>query len=75
MIYSRQYVVCRLTQKGLPIPVVVTCQAYIASASEMTVGVSILAMFLELMLPATRLVPVAVGPSVRVDSREGHYVA
>lgn len=39
------------------------------------IGVSVLAMFLELLLPATRRVPRMVESPVQVDEREGHYVA
>jgi hypothetical protein len=39
------------------------------------IGVSILAMFLELFLPATRRVPRMIESPMRVDEREGHYVA
>jgi hypothetical protein len=39
------------------------------------IGVSILAMFLELLLPATRRVRTLIESPVRVEQREGHYVA
>ena len=39
------------------------------------IGVSVLAMFLELMLPASRRVLRVVESPVRVDERQGHYVA
>lgn len=39
------------------------------------IGVSILAIFLELMLPAGRRAPLVVEPPVRVNEREGHFVA
>jgi hypothetical protein len=39
------------------------------------IGVSILAIFLELLLPAGRRAPVAVEQPVRVEERERHYVA
>jgi len=39
------------------------------------IGVSILAMFLELLLPARRGTPLMMGPPVQVEEREGHYVA
>ncbi len=39
------------------------------------IGVSVLAMFLELLLPARRSAPLYVEPPVRVDHRESHYVA
>lgn len=39
------------------------------------IGVSVLAMFLELLLPARRRVPRVIDSPVRVDEREGHYVA
>ena len=39
------------------------------------IGVSVLAMFLELLLPASRRVLRVVESPVRVDERQGHYVA
>jgi hypothetical protein len=39
------------------------------------IGVSVLAMFLELMLPARRRVRTVIATPVRVEEREGHYVA
>src|SRR5256885_4624967 len=39
------------------------------------IGVSILAMFLEILLPARRRAPRLVESPVRLDEREGHYVA
>ncbi len=39
------------------------------------IGVSVLAMFLELWLPARRRAPRVIESPVRVDEREGHYVA
>ncbi len=39
------------------------------------IGVSVLAMFLELLLPAGRRAPLTVGPPVRIEERESHYVA
>jgi hypothetical protein len=39
------------------------------------IGVSVLAMFLELFLPATQRVPRMIGSPVRIEEREGHYVA
>jgi hypothetical protein len=39
------------------------------------IGVSVLAMFLELLLPATRRVRTVIESHVRVEEREGHYVA
>jgi hypothetical protein len=39
------------------------------------IGVSVLAMFLELLLPAAKRVPRMVESPVQVDQREGHYVA
>ncbi len=39
------------------------------------VGVSVLAMFLELLLPARQRVRTIVATPVRVDQRQGHYVA
>jgi hypothetical protein len=39
------------------------------------IGVSVLAMFLELLLPASRRVRSVIESPVRVDERQGHYVA
>jgi len=39
------------------------------------IAISVLAMFLELLLPATRRVPRMVESSVPVEEREGHFVA
>lgn len=39
------------------------------------IGVSILAMFLELLLPAGRRLPMMMEPPVTMEEREGHYVA
>jgi hypothetical protein len=39
------------------------------------IGVSVLAMFLELLLPAGRRVSEVIERPVRLDEREGHYVA
>jgi hypothetical protein len=39
------------------------------------IGVSILAMFLELLLPATRRLRTVIESPVHVEEREGHYVA
>ncbi len=39
------------------------------------IGVSVLAMFLELMLPARQRVRSLIATPVRVDEREGHYVS
>ena len=39
------------------------------------IGISVLAMFLELLLPATRRAPRMVESPVPVEEREGHYVA
>ena len=39
------------------------------------IGISVLAMFLELLLPATKRMPRMVESPVHVDEREGHYVA
>ena len=39
------------------------------------VGVSVLAMFLELLLPATRRARKIIGSPVRITERESHYVA
>jgi hypothetical protein len=39
------------------------------------IGVSILAMFLELLLPAERRIPLVLERPVAVPEREGHYVA
>jgi hypothetical protein len=39
------------------------------------IGVSILAMFLELLLPADRRVSMVIERPVHVDERQGHYVA
>ena len=39
------------------------------------IGVSVLAMFLELLLPATQRVPTLLESPVRLEEREGHYVA
>jgi hypothetical protein len=39
------------------------------------IGVSILAMFLELLLPAGRRMPLVMDPPVQIEEREGHYVA
>ena len=39
------------------------------------IGISVLAMFLEILLPARRRAPRLVESPVRLDEREGHYVA
>jgi hypothetical protein len=39
------------------------------------IGVSVLAMFLELLLPAGRRAPLTVEPPVHMEERERHYVA
>lgn len=39
------------------------------------IGVSILAMFLELLLPSDRRVPIVIKPPVSMEEHEGHYVA
>ena len=39
------------------------------------IGVSFLAIFLELLLPETRRVPVGIGRPVRSEDREQHIVA
>ncbi len=39
------------------------------------IGISVLAMFLELLLPARQRLPRVIASPVRVDEREGHYVA
>ncbi len=39
------------------------------------IGVSILAMFLELLLPAGRPMPLVLDPPVQIEEREGHFVA
>ena len=39
------------------------------------IGVSVLAMFLEILLPTRRAVPALIEPAMRVQRRESHYVA
>ncbi len=39
------------------------------------IGISVLAMFLELLLPARQRLPRMIASPIRVDEREGHYVA
>jgi hypothetical protein len=39
------------------------------------IGVSILAMFLEVLLPGRQGIPMVIAHPVRVEDREGHYVA
>jgi len=39
------------------------------------IGVCVLAMFLELLLPARRTMPVRIEPAMHVEQRERHYVA
>ena len=39
------------------------------------IGISVLAMFLELLLPARQRLPKVIASPICVDEREGHYVA